>query len=243
MGHPIHVIGDRPRDGYFYLCDDLVRTGARELGSDGFVLLAYLLSRAGNAEGRQAVRDIAGSHLDRPRVEPQRERVRRTLGRREATPACEAKVRARLARANNSVGLRRCRRRAEVHRLGADRVQPADRIAVQDEPRGRLVSALRLARFPCTTAAFTPHGIRACSTRPNCTESVHVESARTARFFVQFNGAQTARLPCTSTAPPWVQQRNTQQEYPFPYCTDVQHGRNSLVASSARLPRPNQPRR
>ena len=52
MGHPIHVIGDRPRDGYFYLCDELVRTGAHELGSDGFVLLAYLLSRAGGNKGR-----------------------------------------------------------------------------------------------------------------------------------------------------------------------------------------------
>ncbi|BBZ05996.1 hypothetical protein MDOR_01650 [Mycolicibacterium doricum] len=52
MGHPIHVVGGRPRDGYFYLCDDLVRTGVRELGSDGFVLLAYLLSRAGNSKGK-----------------------------------------------------------------------------------------------------------------------------------------------------------------------------------------------
>lgn len=52
MGHPIHVIGDRPRDGYFYLCDELVRSGAQELGSDGFVLLAYLLSRAGSSKGK-----------------------------------------------------------------------------------------------------------------------------------------------------------------------------------------------
>lgn len=52
MGHPIYVIGDRPRDGYFYLCDELVRTGAQELGSDGFVLLSYLLSRAGSSKGR-----------------------------------------------------------------------------------------------------------------------------------------------------------------------------------------------
>jgi hypothetical protein len=52
MGNPIRVIGDRPRDGYFYTCDDLVRTGVRELGSDGVVLLAYLLSRAGNAKGK-----------------------------------------------------------------------------------------------------------------------------------------------------------------------------------------------
>lgn len=54
MGNPIYVVGDRPRDGYFYLCDDLVRTGVRELGSDGFVLLAYLLSRAGSAKSGKA---------------------------------------------------------------------------------------------------------------------------------------------------------------------------------------------
>lgn len=53
MGHPIHVVGDRPRDGYFYLSDELVRAGARELGSDGFVLLAYLLSRAGTSRGKR----------------------------------------------------------------------------------------------------------------------------------------------------------------------------------------------
>lgn len=49
MGHPIHVIGDRPRDGYFYLCDELVRVGAHrsQLDSDGFVVMAYLLSHAG----------------------------------------------------------------------------------------------------------------------------------------------------------------------------------------------------
>lgn len=52
MGHPIHVVGDRPRDGYFYLADELVRTGVRELGSDGFALLAYLLSRAGTSRGK-----------------------------------------------------------------------------------------------------------------------------------------------------------------------------------------------
>jgi len=49
MGHPIHVIGDRPRDGFFYLCNDLVRVGAHRsrLDSDGFVVMAYLLSHAG----------------------------------------------------------------------------------------------------------------------------------------------------------------------------------------------------
>ncbi|MBE5426633.1 hypothetical protein [Mycobacteroides abscessus] len=47
MGHPIHVIGERPRDGYFYVCNDLIRVGARVLGSDGLAVMLYLLSHAG----------------------------------------------------------------------------------------------------------------------------------------------------------------------------------------------------
>jgi hypothetical protein len=78
MGHPIHVIGDRPRDGYFCLCNDLVRAGVRELGSDGFVLLAYLLSRAGNNKGKpfETSPDRMSADLGWGR---NRERVRRAL--------------------------------------------------------------------------------------------------------------------------------------------------------------------
>ena len=49
MGRPIDVIGDRPRDGYFCLSNDLIRVGAHKLrlDSDGFVVIAYLLSHAG----------------------------------------------------------------------------------------------------------------------------------------------------------------------------------------------------
>lgn len=49
MGHPIYVIGERPRDGYFYVCNDLIRAGARELGSDGLAVMLYLLSHAGGS--------------------------------------------------------------------------------------------------------------------------------------------------------------------------------------------------
>lgn len=42
--------------------------------------------------------------------------------------------------------------------------------------------------------------------------------------------------PCISNAPPWVQQGNTQQEYQFPACTDVQAGPNGLVALTTWLP-------
>lgn len=43
------MIGDRTRDGYFYLSDDLIRVGAHKsrLDSDGFMVIAYLLSHAG----------------------------------------------------------------------------------------------------------------------------------------------------------------------------------------------------
>ena len=46
--NPIYVIGDPMREGVTYICDDLIREGAHEtrLGSDGFVALSYLLSRA-----------------------------------------------------------------------------------------------------------------------------------------------------------------------------------------------------
>ncbi|BBY95185.1 hypothetical protein MGALJ_48540 [Mycobacterium gallinarum] len=79
MGNPIHVIGDRPRDGYFYLCDDLARTGARELGSDGLVLLAYLLSRAGNAKGGKPFETSSVRISIDLGWGPNRNRVRRAL--------------------------------------------------------------------------------------------------------------------------------------------------------------------
>jgi hypothetical protein len=49
-GHrsPIHVIGDPIRKGVTWLSDELIREGAHEdaLGSDGFVVIAFMLSCA-----------------------------------------------------------------------------------------------------------------------------------------------------------------------------------------------------
>lgn len=46
--NPIQVIGACPRTGFTTLCDDLIRSGAHddELGSDGLVLMAFLVSWA-----------------------------------------------------------------------------------------------------------------------------------------------------------------------------------------------------
>lgn len=53
MGHPIHVVGDRPPDGYFYVCNDLIRVGAHRsrLDADGLAVILHLLSHAGG-EGK-----------------------------------------------------------------------------------------------------------------------------------------------------------------------------------------------
>lgn len=46
--NPIYVVGEPQRKGVTWLSDDLIRAGAHEnaLGSDGFVVMAYLLSCA-----------------------------------------------------------------------------------------------------------------------------------------------------------------------------------------------------
>jgi hypothetical protein len=53
-GNPIHVIGSPMREGFTYLSDELIREAAHEssLGSDGFVVLAYLLSRVSTTAQR-----------------------------------------------------------------------------------------------------------------------------------------------------------------------------------------------
>lgn len=51
-GHPIYVVGEPPRGGYFTVGDELVRTGVRDMGSDGFAVICYLLSRAGTSNGK-----------------------------------------------------------------------------------------------------------------------------------------------------------------------------------------------
>lgn len=45
--NPIHVVGEPIRKGVTWLSDELIRAGAHDdaLGSDGFIVVAYLLSR------------------------------------------------------------------------------------------------------------------------------------------------------------------------------------------------------
>ena len=46
--NPIFMVGDVPKTGFTLLADDLIRSGASDdqLGSDGFVLMAFLVSWA-----------------------------------------------------------------------------------------------------------------------------------------------------------------------------------------------------
>lgn len=53
--NPIHVIGEPMRKGVTWLSDELIRAGAhdRALGSDGFLVMAFLLSWAAPAGSRR----------------------------------------------------------------------------------------------------------------------------------------------------------------------------------------------
>lgn len=63
--NPIHLIGDVPRTGYTVLSDDLIRSGAqdRELGSDGFVLMAFLVSWAASPKSGKRVWETSAAHI------------------------------------------------------------------------------------------------------------------------------------------------------------------------------------
>lgn len=63
--NPIHVIGEPVRTGVTWLSDDLIRAGAHDsaLGSDGFVLMAFLLSWATPPDTRKRVWETSAAHL------------------------------------------------------------------------------------------------------------------------------------------------------------------------------------
>jgi len=113
MGRPIDVIGDRPRDGYFYLSNDLIRVGAHKLrlDSDGFVVIAYLLSHAGGG-GRPFETSPAlmarefGWSLNRERV------TRALANAGKDGPPRDPQIHPRWARARKAPSLRRGRRRS-----------------------------------------------------------------------------------------------------------------------------------
>lgn len=53
--HPIRIVGEPSRKGVTWLSDDLIRSGASDdaLGSDGFVVVAYLVSCARSQESNR----------------------------------------------------------------------------------------------------------------------------------------------------------------------------------------------
>lgn len=80
--NPILVIGDPIRNGVTWLSDELIRAGAHDdaLGSDGFVVMAFLLSWASSPEKRAW--ETSAAHLSEQfGWGMNRERARRALDR------------------------------------------------------------------------------------------------------------------------------------------------------------------
>lgn len=63
--NPIQSLGENPRSGFTVLCDDLIRAGAndRVLGSDGFVLMAFLVSWATPVRAKRKVWETSAAHI------------------------------------------------------------------------------------------------------------------------------------------------------------------------------------
>lgn len=63
--NPIHVIGKPERGGVTFLSDELIRSGAHNdaLGSDGLVLMAYLLSRANSGSPHRRPWETSAAQL------------------------------------------------------------------------------------------------------------------------------------------------------------------------------------
>jgi hypothetical protein len=63
--NPIHVIGDPLRKGVTWLSDELIRVGAHEdaLGSDGFVVIAFMLSWASAPDSNRRAWETSAAQL------------------------------------------------------------------------------------------------------------------------------------------------------------------------------------
>lgn len=63
--NPIHLIGEAQRTGVTWLSDDLIRSGAHDkaLGSDGLVLMAFLVSWATPCNSGKRVWETSAAHL------------------------------------------------------------------------------------------------------------------------------------------------------------------------------------
>lgn len=82
--NPIHVIGEPVRHGVTWLSDELIRSGAHDdaLGSDGFVVIAFMLSWATSPDSTKRVWETSAAHLSEHfGWGKNRERVARALDR------------------------------------------------------------------------------------------------------------------------------------------------------------------
>lgn len=63
--NPIHVIGEPLRKGVTWLSDELIRAGAHDdaLGSDGLVVMAFLLSWASSPDTAKRAWETSAAHL------------------------------------------------------------------------------------------------------------------------------------------------------------------------------------
>ncbi|BBZ62970.1 hypothetical protein [Mycolicibacterium arseniciresistens] len=63
--NPIYVVGDKQRTGYSILSDELIRTGPHKdaLGTDGFAVLAYLLSVATSAQSGRRLWETSAAEI------------------------------------------------------------------------------------------------------------------------------------------------------------------------------------
>ncbi len=84
--NPIYLVGQNPKSGFTMLCDDIIRSGARDdaLGSDGLVLMAFLLSWATPANSNKRVWETSARHIS--------EHFKWGMNRERATKAIERAV-------------------------------------------------------------------------------------------------------------------------------------------------------
>lgn len=63
--NPIHAIGEPLRKGVTWLSDELIRAGAHDdaLGSDGLVVMAFLLSWASTPDSKKRAWETSAAHL------------------------------------------------------------------------------------------------------------------------------------------------------------------------------------
>lgn len=84
--NPILSVGDTPKAGFTVLCDDLIRSGAndRALGSDGLVLMAFLVSWATPVNAKRRVWETSAAHISEHfKWGMNRERAMRAIARAE----------------------------------------------------------------------------------------------------------------------------------------------------------------